>query len=760
MKASLMAGIASLLWFTVVLPAPATTYYVAQNGGGAGTPASPYATVQAAANVAKAGDTVIIENGTYNEDVTVQNSGAQGNPIIFQAQSNQGAILYSMKPANGNVQYWVTVQGVDFKVPTTNPTLHWMYITTGWDFENCTFEGKVQMAMIGTNTANMGYITVNHCVFQDCYAGSFGGYGGGNGNINSTDLLHDVKITNSIVRRSNLSNTTDTYWDGGVDKFMYTKNLLISGLIAYDNNGTAIWLDTNNQNFQILGCTCFGNHSGWYYLTKSANETDPRANGLENNTNDASDGIDVEANPGPGLIDSNALYSNSHVGVLQNSSGNGYGVSVSPTITITNNIFADNTYHLWYAGEVGPELTRGPGPTTISGNTFYAWGWEVVQGFDVTKAPASYGVKMSGNTYNTGISGSATWGAWSPFDSTNAYSLADLQNVLQLEDGTSLQKSLGSFPGELPSGTISISPSQTAASNAAPNQAPAVSEITTPTSSIDTQIASLPSNQAMSVPATITVYGHTILTASGSNYTCEVYDLQGRWVGLTLPASSLSAFKAAVLPYATINVPATISVNVTYKSPYLVTATYPVVSLNPHSIGSVGQTGSASQSSGTYTVQGSGADIFGTADACEYDCQTLTGDGTIIARVASVSDTNAWAKAGVMIRADYSTPGAAQVAMFMTPTSGNGWIFEDRTTTGASTGYSDGTGIAPPYWVKLVRAGNVFTGSTSLDGTNWSSGTSQTVVMSNPVQIGLGVCSHNNSVLCTAKFDNVSITTP
>ena len=85
-------------------------------------------------------------------------------------------------------------------------------------------------------------------------------------------------------------------------------------------------------------------------------------------------------------------------------------------------------------------------------------------------------------------------------------------------------------------------------------------------------------------------------------------------------------------------------------------------------IGAVGATGSASFATATttFTVTGAGADIWGTADAFRYAYQPLSGDGQIIARVATVQNTNVWVKAGVMIRGDVSA-GAAQGMMMVTP---------------------------------------------------------------------------------------------
>lgn len=56
-----------------------TVYTVAGDGAG------NFLTIQEAANVAIAGDTVFVKNGTYNEIVTVKNSGSAGKYITFAA---------------------------------------------------------------------------------------------------------------------------------------------------------------------------------------------------------------------------------------------------------------------------------------------------------------------------------------------------------------------------------------------------------------------------------------------------------------------------------------------------------------------------------------------------------------------------------------------------------------------------------------------------------------------------------------------------
>ena len=72
---------------------------------------------------------------------------------------------------------------------------------------------------------------------------------------------------------------------------------------------------------------------------------------------------------------------------------------------------------------------------------------------------------------------------------------------------------------------------------------------------------------------------------------------------------------------------------------------------------------------------------------------------------------------------------------------------------------SNNTGLAAPYWVRLVRTGNVFTSYVAPDGFNWTQTGATTVSMNANVYAGLAVCSVNNGTLCQAQFDNVSFST-
>jgi hypothetical protein len=171
-------------------------------------------------------------------------------------------------------------------------------------------------------------------------------------------------------------------------------------------------------------------------------------------------------------------------------------------------------------------------------------------------------------------------------------------------------------------------------------------------------------------------------------------------------------------------------------------------------IGAVGIAGSSSWNAGSFTIRGAGADVWGTSDAFHYAYESLSGDGTITARVASVSGSQAWTKVGVMIRG--STAANAAHA-FMLVSSAKGLAFQRRTSSGSLTTHtSGGTGTAP-RWVRLTRTGSRVSAYVSSTGSTWSLVGSDTFSLPASVLVGLAVSSHTTSTLATGVFDQVSI---
>ena len=158
-----------------------------------------------------------------------------------------------------------------------------------------------------------------------------------------------------------------------------------------------------------------------------------------------------------------------------------------------------------------------------------------------------------------------------------------------------------------------------------------------------------------------------------------------------------------------------------------------------------------------FTISGAGNDIWGYADAFRFAYKTLAGDGSITAKVESLVNTDPWAKAGVMIR-ETLEPGSVHATMIVTP--GNSCSLQWRKT---AEGVSDatlwsGTAVTAPYWVRLTRAGDLFTGETSPDGTTWTVLGTVTIPMGSTVCIGLPVTSHSDGQATTAQLSNVATT--
>lgn len=101
------------LILTAILLAPlpglrAATYFVAPSGADSnpGTEAQPFRTIQKAADVVAAGDTVRVRAGVYAESVTIKISGTAEKPIVFEGERGADGKWLSIVDRSKAVRSW------------------------------------------------------------------------------------------------------------------------------------------------------------------------------------------------------------------------------------------------------------------------------------------------------------------------------------------------------------------------------------------------------------------------------------------------------------------------------------------------------------------------------------------------------------------------------------------------------------------------------------------------------------------------------
>jgi hypothetical protein len=178
-------------------------------------------------------------------------------------------------------------------------------------------------------------------------------------------------------------------------------------------------------------------------------------------------------------------------------------------------------------------------------------------------------------------------------------------------------------------------------------------------------------------------------------------------------------------------------------------------------IGNVSRPGDATFSGGTYTLNAAGSDIWDVNDSFQFAYKRLTGDGSIVARVLTLGNTDFWAKGGIMMREglDSNSRNVFMASVHQGTDTEVDFQWRTNTTGGTSDSRSGGAPAARPVYVRLVRSGNNFSASFSQDGMNWTQqGATQTIAMGNTIYVGLALTAHNNGAYNTSTFDNLTIT--
>ena len=223
-------------------------YYVDGNRGSdsnSGAQATPFLTIQKCLNIVQAGGTCNIEAGTYNESLTLRNSGAAGASITLKAVGtvvvNSGA---SVTLQTSGEQGYYTFDGLSF-VSTfgsgseedsggQTESLNFKNgVTAGGGFviENCTVQG---MAFFnGSNN------TVQNCVFDGSKSAL-------------QDAIHFYGGSNNVAK----NNTVHDYIGRGIWTSFGSSNTSIDGNTIYNvQNG----IDCDGASIAVTSCNVTNN---------------------------------------------------------------------------------------------------------------------------------------------------------------------------------------------------------------------------------------------------------------------------------------------------------------------------------------------------------------------------------------------------------------------------------------------------------------------------------------------------------------------
>ncbi len=189
--------------------------------------------------------------------------------------------------------------------------------------------------------------------------------------------------------------------------------------------------------------------------------------------------------------------------------------------------------------------------------------------------------------------------------------------------------------------------------------------------------------------------------------------------------------------------------------------------------------GSADFTNDIYTLEGNGNDIWGTADEGYYIYTDRSGSVSITALLSWLDPgTNAWSKMIAMIREKGDAPGSKH---FGGQLRGNNygdqvhatWRAEEDAGSASQQFFQPKADPADPdvaveatvegIWVRVTRIAelDLFFCEWSEDGSNWTLGRVQEIVMADDVTVGLAVTNHENDEnVAIGEFYNVEITDP
>jgi TolB protein len=157
----------------------------------------------------------------------------------------------------------------------------------------------------------------------------------------------------------------------------------------------------------------------------------------------------------------------------------------------------------------------------------------------------------------------------------------------------------------------------------------------------------------------------------------------------------------------------------------------------------------------TYTISGSGENMWSTADAFQFAWKQASGDVALTADISFVgSSGNEHRKAVLMLRQDLDADSVyADVALH-----GDGLTsLQYRDGKGEAT-HEIQSNVSAPKRLRIEKRGDyVYVMLAADDGERHPSGASMRIAFHVPFYVGIGVCAHDKDAVAKAKFANVEL---
>lgn len=309
-----------------------TIYYVATNGNDSnpGTEAQPWLTIQKAADIMTAGNTVYIKEGVYNEEVIPQNSGNSGNYITYAAYPGDTVII----------------DGNGISLPSN-------YLSGLFDVSDKSYIkiSRLKIINAGPNRYNAGIMISNSSYIIVEKTHTYNTVSSGIGVWWSNNII----IDNNEVELACNDGTQECITIAGTDTFE-VKNNHVHDAGPSTNGGEGIDVKNGSSNGKV--CNNFVHHLNRLGIYVDA--WDKHTYNIEVSKNVVSDcdfGVVVASEQGGLLEDikiyNNIVHNNKFVGItIAGWGGDFWPVSEHPTrnIEIINNTVYNNGHDIWGGG--------------------------------------------------------------------------------------------------------------------------------------------------------------------------------------------------------------------------------------------------------------------------------------------------------------------------------------------------------------------------------------------------------------------------